>query len=97
MSYEALFEDEENMFGGTPESKYHDIASQANDEIVKDEFNKIVEKFAVMEILLSKHYDDDQLDRMIANYAFENANEVENHKKGLFVEFTGNIVMRLDS
>ena len=37
--FEALFEDEDNIFGGTPESKYHDIASQANDEIVKNEFN----------------------------------------------------------
>ena len=25
-NYEALFEDENNIFGGTPESKYHDIA-----------------------------------------------------------------------
>jgi len=95
--YEALFEDEENIFGGTPESKYHDIANQANDEIVKDEFDKIVQKFAIMEAMLKKHYDEDELDRMIASYGFENMSEVENMKKGLYIEFTGNIVMRLDS
>ena len=44
--FEALFEDEDNIFGGTPESKYHDIATQGNEEIVKDEFDKIVQKFA---------------------------------------------------
>ena len=97
MSYEALFEDEANIFGGTPSSKYHDIAAQANEEIVKDEFDKIVEKFAAMEQLLEKTHPDQDIDRMIQNHIFQNSTEVEHHKKGLYVEFTGNIVMRLDS
>ncbi len=97
MSYEALFEDEDNIFGGTPESKYHDIAQQASNEVVKDEFNKIVEKFAIMEAMLRKIHGDDELDKLIKNYGFENSIDIETHKKSLFVEFTGNIVMRLDS
>jgi len=96
-NYEALFEDEDNIFGGTPESKYHDIAAQASQEVVKDEFKKIVEKFAVMEAILRSQYDDDTLDKMINSYAFNNSMDIENHKKSLFIEFTGNIVMRLDS
>ena len=44
-NYEALFEDEENIFGGTPQSKFWDIALQASDEIVKEEFEKIMQKF----------------------------------------------------
>jgi hypothetical protein len=96
-NYEALFEDEDNIFGGTPESKYHDIASQANDEIVKNEFNKIVEKFAIMETLLAKEFGDEKLDSMIKSYALENSSLIESKKKSLFIEFTGNIVMRLDS
>ena len=96
-NYEALFEDEENIFGGTPASKYHDIATQANDEIVKDEFDKIVQKFAIMEAMLEELDESGDLDKKIAAYGFENSVEVENMKKGLYVEFTGNIVMRLDS
>ena len=96
-NYEALFEDEDNIFGGTPESKYHDIASQANDEIVKDEFNKIVQKFAIMEAMLREQDENDDLDRRIAQYGFDKSMEVESMKKGLYIEFTGNIVMRLDS
>jgi len=96
-NYEALFEDENNIFGGTPESKYHDIAAQASQEVVKDEFNKIVEKFAVMESILRKEHGDENLDNMIKSYAFENSSAIEEHKKSLFIEFTGNIVMRLDS
>ena len=95
--YEALFEDEDNIFGGSPESKYHDIANQANDEIVKDEFNKIVQKFAIMEAMLREQYEDNELDRKITQYSIEKSVEVENMKKGLYIEFTGNIVMRLDS
>ena len=96
-NYEALFEDEDNIFGGTPKSKYHDIASQANDEIVADEFDKIVQKFAIMEAMLRDKDESDDLDRRITQYGFENSIEVENMKKGLYIEFTGNIVMRLDS
>ena len=96
-NYEALFEDEDNIFGGTPESKYHDIANQANEEIVKDEFNKIVEKFAIMEAMLRELDENDDLDRRIAQHGFERRDEVDNMKKGLYIEFTGNIVMRLDS
>ena len=96
-NYEALFEDEENIFGGTPSSKYHDIASQSNEEIVKDEFDKIVEKFAAMEQLLEQACPDQDIDMMIKNHCFENADSIDTHKKGLYVEFTGNIVTRLDS
>ena len=95
--YEALFEDEDNIFGGTPQSKYHDIASQASQEVVKDEFNKIAEKFAVMEALLVAQHGDDVLEDLMKNYAFENSTEIETKKKSLFIEWTGNIVMRLDS
>ena len=96
--FEALFEDEDNLFGGTPASKYHDIANQANEEIVKDEFDKIVQRYAVMELLLTKDKDFNyDLLRELDQYAIEHFQEVEDKKKGLYVEFTGNIVMRLDS
>jgi hypothetical protein len=95
--YEALFEDEENIFGGTPKSKYWDIARQSNSEIVEHEFDKIVQKFAIMEKMLGEKYTHEQLEKMISNYGFENGAEIENAKKGLYIEFTGDIVMRLDS
>jgi len=96
-NYEALFEDEDNIFGGTPESKYHDIAAQSSDEVVKDEFNKITEKFAIMEALLIQHHGEDVLEDLIKQYGFENSMDIETKKKSLFIEWTGNIVMRLDS
>ena len=95
--YEALFEDEDNIFGGTPKSKFWDIANQANEEIVTDEFDKILEKFALMEMILAEHYDDEVLESKMKQIAFERSPEIEQHKKSLYIEFTGEIVCRLDS
>ncbi|NQY92913.1 MAG: DUF2018 family protein [Campylobacteraceae bacterium] len=91
-------EDEDDMFVGSPKSKYFDIARQANDEIVEDETDSMIEKLAVMEILLSKGKDMDfDINQIIKQYVFENSEEVEEMKKGLYIEFTGDIVCRLDS
>ena len=51
-----------------------------------------------MEILLSKNKDVDfDINKMINQYAFEHADEVNEMKKGLYIELTGDIVCRLDS
>ena len=93
--YEALFEDEDDIFGGTPSSKFWDIANQANDELVKDVFDKIFERMAVME-----HYLEEQgidIDNNMTSFVISNSELVENKKKSLYVEFAGEIVCRLDS
>ncbi|MDY0322027.1 MAG: DUF2018 family protein [Arcobacteraceae bacterium] len=95
--YEALFEDEDDIFGGTPRSKFWDIARQANDELVEDAFDEIFAKFAAMEAILAKHYDDETLEKMIKSHVLSGSSELEDHKKSLYIAFTGDIVCRLDS
>lgn len=97
MNYEALFEDEDNIFGGTPQSKFWDIANQASEDLVKDQFDVFFEKFAIMEKLLENHYSDEELERIFKSYPIEHGMDLETHKKSLYVEFTGEIVCRLDS
>lgn len=98
MAKDWFLEDEDDIFVGSPKSKYFDIATQANDEIVQDEFDKLLEKVAVMEILLSKDKDVDfDINNVIRQYVFENGDEVEEMKKGLYIELAGDIVCRLDS
>ncbi|MGB6329540.1 MAG: DUF2018 family protein [Halarcobacter sp.] len=98
MSKDWFLEDEDDIFVGSPKSKYFDISNQANHEIVEDEFDKLLEKFAIMEMLLSKDQDVDfDINKMISQYAFEHADEVNEMKKGLYIELTGDIVCRLDS
>ena len=96
-NYEALFEDEDDIFGGTPRSKFWDIVNQASDDLVKDQFDVIFERFAVMEVMLKNHYSDEEIDKTVKSYPLLNDMEIENHKKSLYIEFTGNIVCRLDS
>lgn len=98
MSKDWFLEDEDDIFVGSPKSKYFDISRQANNEIVEDEFDKLLEKVAVMEILLSKDKGDDfDVNDLIKQYVLQNLDEVEQMKKGLYVELTGDIVCRLDS
>ncbi len=98
MSKDWFLEDEDDIFVGSPKSKYFDISNQANDEIVQDEFDKLLEKVAVMETLLSEGKDMDfDINNVVKQYAFEHADEIEEMKKGLYIELTGDIVCRLDS
>lgn len=95
--YEALFEDEANIFGGTPQSKFWDIVNQASDDLVKDQMDQFFEKYTVMEQMLLKQHDEYELEQMIKSYAFENSAEVDFNKKSTYVALTGEIVCRLDS
>lgn len=98
MSKDWFLEDEDDIFVGTPKSKYFDIANQANDEIVQDEFDKLLEKVAVMEMLLSEGKGEDfDINDVVRQYVIQNLDEVEQMKKGLYIELTGDIVCRLDS
>lgn len=98
MSKDWFLEDEDDIFTGSPKSKYFDVSRQANDEIVEDEFDKLLEKVAVMELLLSKDKDEEfDVNNLIRQYVFENMDEVEQMKKGLYIELTGDIICRLDS
>jgi uncharacterized protein involved in exopolysaccharide biosynthesis len=95
--YEALFEDEENIFGGTPQSKFWDILTQASDDLVKEQVNEFMKKHAIMENMLIEQYGEDTLDTMIKNYEFENSMKVEEYTKSTYITLTGEIVTRLDS
>ncbi|MEA3352237.1 MAG: DUF2018 family protein [Campylobacterota bacterium] len=95
--YEALFEDESNIFGGSPQSKFWDIANTASDEIVKDQVDMFMEKFTVMEMMLTEQFGEQGLNEAVKKYVFENSSDVDYNKKSTYVELTGEIVCRLDS
>ena len=93
--YEALFEDEDDIFGGTPQSKYWDIFKQLNHEIAEDQLDKIIEKMAVMERMLMEHHDEEELNGKIKQYYFENITIIDDHKKCLYMEFGGDLIFTL--
>lgn len=94
--FEALLEDEDNIFGGTPKSKYWDFRNQVSQDLDEDEFDKIVEKIAIMEAMLAEHHDINDLDRMIKNYALQNMSEIEDMKKSVYMELAGHLLERLN-
>jgi len=95
--YDALFEDEDDVFVGSPKSKFWDILNTANDELVKDQMDLLLEKFTVMETILLEQHGEDKLSQIISEYSFENSKEVEFNKKSAYLEFTGEVISRLDS
>ena len=93
MKYEALFEDEGNIFGGTPKSKFMDVVFTANNDVVQFELETFIEKVAAMELMLEKSIDGD-IDATIRQFQFENSMECESKAKSLFIELTGVIVSK---
>ena len=91
-------EDEDDIFMGSPKSKFFDVTREASKEVVEDEIDKIIEKLAVLEMVVSADKDDNfDINEYIKEYMLENSEKVKAMKKGLYVEFTGEIICRLDS
>ena len=91
-------EDEDDNFMGSPKSKFFDVSREASKDIVEDEIDKIVEKLAVLEMIISQDKGENfDINDFIKEYTLENYEKVKAMKKGLYVEFTGEIICRLDS
>ena len=91
-------EDEDDIFMGSPKSKFFDVSREASKDIVEEEIDKIIEKLAVLEMIISKDKDEDfDINQYIKDYTLDNMSEVKAMKKCLYVEFTGEIICRLDS
>jgi hypothetical protein len=93
--FDALFEDEDDIFAGTPQSRYWDISGQLSEDLVKDEFDGVVERLAVMEAMLSEMHDYDDLDRTVKSYALSNMAQVEELKKSVYMELAGQLIYRV--
>jgi len=88
--YEALFEDENDIFGGSPKSKFMDVIFNANNDIVRMELEKMIYKMAAMETVLEQNGID--CDEAVKNVKISNGAEVENCAKSIFIETMGNIL-----
>ncbi len=93
--YDALLEDESDIFGGTPVSKYWDIFRQISQDLQEHEFDKIIERIAVMESMLSETHDYEELDTIIKRYAFSNQDHINELKKSLYMELAGQMIFRM--
>ena len=91
--YAALFEDADDVFLGSPRSKFLDIVYTANRNLVEEQLDKMVAKMAAMEVLLEEKMGD-YWDKEIDTHEYSRSAEVETKIKSLYIEFTGEIVTR---
>ena len=93
--FDALFEDEDDVFAGTPESRYWDISGQLSQDLLRDEFDKIVERLAALEAIISETHDYETLDKTISTYKYENFAKMEELKKSVYMELAGQLIFRV--
>lgn len=93
--FDALFEDEDDIFQGTPESRYWGISGQLSSDLVRDEFDKIVERLAAMEAILGETHDYESLDKIISSYKYQNFEKMEELKKSVYMELAGQLIYRV--
>ncbi|MDX4066585.1 DUF2018 family protein [Aliarcobacter skirrowii] len=91
-------EDEDDIFFGSPKSKFFDILEQTHRDLVEDEIDKVFEKLAILELIVSKDKDEDfDINSYINQFKLDNLSEINSAKKGLYMEVSGDIISRLDS
>ena len=93
MKYSALFEDEDDVFLGSPVSKLMDIVFTANNDVVRFDLENFITKRAAMELLLNEHFGDD-FDDKVKMLMVTQSDEVKNKMKSLCIELMGEIVSK---
>ncbi|MCD6173770.1 MAG: DUF2018 family protein [Sulfurimonas sp.] len=93
--FDALFEDEDDIFAGSPVSKYWDISAQLSEDLIKDEFDLLIQRIAVMEAMLAETHDYEDLDKTIKNYAVINMDKIDHLKKSVYMELAGQLIYRV--
>jgi len=91
--YSALFEDEDDVFLGTPESKLMDVIFAANNDVVRYDIAEFIKTRAAFEIMLAESVGEHYADNL-RTFMFERADEIESKTKSLYIELMGNILSK---
>lgn len=87
-----LYEDEEDMFMGSPKSKFFDIFFNANRNLVKEKLLQMIDRYNAMEILLEQQLGQDQLDTMVETVLLEHADDIYEKNNDFFIATVGEIL-----
>lgn len=89
--YEALL-DGDDFFQGTPQSKFFDIVYNANRTLVENEIVQMMERQAAVEAMLMELIGEDEFDKKIKSYQFNNASQIQNDVRSFYIQAVGNIL-----
>jgi len=87
----ALFNDEDEFMHSSPREKFYEIAFTANNDVVRNEFDKMFEQLVVMEALLEEQYGE-TLEKKIKEYQYNNLDEVSHGVQSIYIAKMGDIV-----
>ena len=80
-----LYEDEDDIFMGSPKSKFFDILFNANKDLVKEKLLQIIERYNAMEILLEQTIGVENLNASIDTVILEEADEIFGRNNDFFI------------
>jgi hypothetical protein len=66
-------EDEDDIFMGSPKSKFFDVSREASQDIVEEEWDKVIEKLAVLEMMVQREKGTDfDINKMVEEFKWDN-------------------------
>lgn len=86
-----LYEDEDDIFMGSPKSKFFDILFNANRNLVKEKLLDIVERYNAMELLLEEHLGSN-VHQVVHSLLLERADEIHERNNDFFIATVGEIL-----
>lgn len=87
-----IFEDEDDIFMGSPRSKFLEIIFTANRNLVEHELEKIMRRLAATELLLGEFIHEDEIDQKVNQLLLLEGGKVDEYVKNHYIEHVGNIV-----
>ncbi len=85
-----FFDEEDEIFGGSPRSKFFDIIFNANRNLVEFEMEKLVEKLVAYEALLEQN--DENFHQKMNNFIAKNPDKMEQGKSDFYIGFVGDVL-----
>jgi hypothetical protein len=87
-----IFEDDDDIFMGSPKSKFIDIIYNANRNLAEAELEQIMRRLAATEILLGEFIHEDEIDKKVDQLLFTEAGKVDDYVKNIYIEHVGNVL-----
>jgi len=90
-----LFDDDDYMMT-TPKDNFFQIIRSANQNIVENELEKLIERLAVAEKILEERDLDTEYEHRVRSEIAADPGDLENRKNSLFIETVGKIVSQCE-
>ncbi len=90
-----LFDDDDYMMT-TPKENFFQVLRTANQNIVENELEKLVERLAVAERLLEEKGMEEEYEEQVRALPMIDPEDIENRKNSLFIETVGKIVTQCE-